>query len=808
MTATLLKDHSHARRAGVSAQDFQAVATLVDNTAPAPRRTRPQAGSPRQQLRSSLCDRWFGWMLALGGSLIALFLFAASSGRALTDLSLLSNCALAAFLIGSLLVVASGRPRSRSSLRQAALEAMSDLMSECVYVTDEQGKTLQVNAAAARCLGYSREHLLASDAHELFHAGHSEAGGRADGCPICGAGRRTDTFRSDHVLFRRADGALRRVSLVRYPLRLAETVVGSVILFADQTDRVRIKQRLRFTDAVFRNMSEAVILTDADARIRAVNPAFTEISGYQEPEVLGQSLGRFSDGLVSEKFYDPIWRTVDRSGHWQGEVWKRRKNGEAYPERVKITRVKDDADYPGGYLIVATDISDSLTKDERLRELSGQDQLTHLHNRHAFMELCGHALHRAHGRKLGMALLFLNLDRFKRINESLGHKLGDDLLRHVAKRIRASLREQDEIARLGGDEFILLLEDVERDAVPARVCRSLLALLEQPFVVDGRRIYLTASIGISLFPRDGTDISTLMKSADTAMHLAKRFGGNGYRYFAPALAEEARLFLHMETGLREALNKGQLRLFYQPQVSLTDGSILGLEALLRWQHPIEGLMLPGRFLATARAAGLMQPLTEWVLREASRQCRIWRDAGIPVGRIACNLDAQFFQLTGLEQQLNSTIRDAGIAASDLELEIVETAMQQHTVDDGLWQRLVDAGFALAIDDFGTGESSLSRLKQIPVETLKIDRSFVKDIDRDEDARSIIRAVIAMTKNLGKRVLAEGVETEVQLSFLKEIGCDALQGYFFARPMPADEIPDAVSWAATHFPAMCSLERAV
>jgi diguanylate cyclase (GGDEF)-like protein/PAS domain S-box-containing protein len=755
-----------------------------------------------------LSDRWFGWIVALGGSLLALLLFAASSGRALTDLSLLSNCALAAFLIGALLVIASGRPHSRSSLRRTALEAMSDLMSECVYVTDEQGKTLQVNAAAARFLGYSRERLLGSDAHQLFHAGPSEAGGRANGCPLCGARRRTETFRSENVLLRRADGTIMRVSLVSSPLKLAETIVGSVILFADQTDRVRINQRWRFTDAVFRSMPEAVILTDADSRIRAVNPAFTEISGYQESEVLGQNPVRFSDRLVTEAFYDRIWRSVDRSGSWQGEIWKRRKNGEVYPERVKVTRVKGDAAYPGGYLMLATDISDSLAKDERLRELSGQDQLTHLHDRHAVMELCGHALHRAQGRRLGMALLFLNLDRFKRINESLGHKLGDDLLRHVTKRIRASLREQDEVARLGGDEFVVLLEDVDQDAIPARFCRSLLALLEQPFVVESRRIYLTASIGISLFPRDGTDISTLMKSADTAMHLAKRFGGNGYRYFAPALAEEARLFLHMETNLREALKHEQLRLFYQPQVSLTDGSILGLEALLRWQHPVEGLMLPGRFLATARAAGLMQPVTEWVLREASRQCRVWREAGIPVGRIACNLDAQFFQLTGLEQQLNSTIRDAGIAATDLELEIVETAMQQHTVDDGLWQRLVDAGFALAIDDFGTGESSLSRLKQIPVETLKIDRSFVKDIDRDEDARSIIRAVIAMTKNLGKRVLAEGVETEAQLSFLKEIGCDALQGYLFARPMPADEIPDAISWAAQHFPAMCSLERAV
>jgi diguanylate cyclase (GGDEF)-like protein/PAS domain S-box-containing protein len=677
-------------------------------------------------------------------------------------------------------------------LRNAGLDALIENVSECVYVTDRKGRIVYANDATARSLGLHHDILLGKDAHRLFHVVQPVSGAKRF-CRICDVPEHGGRYRNEREVIRRADGTLAWVDLVSLPVKDGKTTIGSVVLFrhreeARRSDRLGPYAR----DALF-NLPESVVVTDASARIRAVNRAFAAVSGYEESDVVGKKLSVLTSGRRAQVFCDLIWRNVPRSGHWEGEVWKKRKNGELYRERVKITRISDEAGNTTGFVCITSDvrdISDIRAADSKVAESSGRDRLTRLYNRHAFAEICSHALHRAHGRDVGLALLILNLDRLKRINDSLGHTLVDELLCQVAERIRNTLREQDEVARLGGDEFIVLLEDMECDTDSTQICNALLAALRQPFVIGDQRLHLTASVGASVFPRDGSDLSMLMKSADTAMHFAKRIGGDGFRYFTPALGEEAQSFLRLETSLREALDKDQLRLYFQPQIAAGDGTVLGLEALLRWQHPVEGLISPSRFLETARAVGLMRPITDWVLREAARQCRIWRDQNVTVGRIACNLDAQAFQYPGLEQQLQATVREAGIMPCDLELEIVETAMQKPT-DGGLWERLVEAGFALSIDDFGTGESSLARLRQIPVGTLKIDRSFVSEIGTDEGAQNIIRAVIAMTKNLGIRVLAEGVETEEQLRFLTQAGCDAFQGYYFGHPMPPEEIPAAL-----------------
>jgi diguanylate cyclase (GGDEF)-like protein len=390
-----------------------------------------------------------------------------------------------------------------------------------------------------------------------------------------------------------------------------------------------------------------------------------------------------------------------------------------------------------------------------------------------------------------VALLYLGLDRFKRINDSLGHSAGDELIRQVAGRLGAAVREADVVARLGGDEFVILLEHVGGPDGPARLARKLLDQVREPVELQGRRLHVTASIGISLFPADGGDVTTLLRNADAAMYIAKRAGRDGYTYFTTTMAQEAGRRLELEVELRRALEADELVLHYQPQVLLPSGRLLGVEALVRWEHPQRGLLGPREFLGMAQDAGLMRRLTERVLALACRQARAWRERGVPIPRIAVNLDSQVLSCGDLEHELLEQVRQAGIQTTDLELEVTETTVVQAEHHAPLWQRLTALGFELAVDDFGIGESSLARLKALPFTTLKVDGSFVRDIESDESDRVLIRAIVAMARSLGKRVLAEGVETQAQLRFLSQIGCDDVQGYYFSRPVPADPLAESV-----------------
>jgi diguanylate cyclase (GGDEF)-like protein/PAS domain S-box-containing protein len=533
------------------------------------------------------------------------------------------------------------------------------------------------------------------------------------------------------------------------------------------------------------------LVTDANARIQAVNQAFTQITGYREEEVLGENPRILASGRHDARFYEQMWEAIRGVGYWEGEVWNRRKSGETYPETLKITAVRDADQAIIGFVSVFSDITELRAKEERLRHLAYHDQLTGLYNRNAFLQIFEHALHRAQDRQVRLALLYLDIDRFKRINDTLGHVVGDGLLKEVARRIRAALRVQDEVARLGGDEFVILIEDIDEQAATARLAHSLLEAIRAPLEVEGKSLYVTISIGVCVYPEDGTDPTTLLKNADAAMYLAKQSGRDAYRYFTAAMAREADARFELETSLRPALEAGQMRILYQPRVALADGQVIGVEALVRRQHPSEGLLSPDRFISAANETGLMQPLTQWVIGEVSRQCARWRAEGLEVGRIACNLDAGIYHPAALETMLLETVTAAGITPADIELEILETGMLRDLPSQGLWHRLVAHGFDLSIDDFGAGESSLTRIKELPVRTLKIDRGFVRDLETKAEDRSIVHTIIAMTRTLGKQALAEGVETDAQVRFLIEAGCDAIQGYWFSPPVPPEAIPDLV-----------------
>ena len=691
--------------------------------------------------------------------------------------------------VGSLLLLGAGFTLRRWLASRQRLRTITEHMAEGLYVMDLRGRIIHVNDAACTLLGFERRALLGRDAHVLLHAHSDGESLPAHLCPVRHEPRLGRIYRNDDEIFRRSDGTLVPVSVLASPLREERQVVGSIVLFRDLTEERAARERLRRADIAFRNLAEAVVVTDADANIQAVNRAFTAITGYAEAEVLGRNPRMLQSGRHDGRFYKRLWHQLVRTGRWEGEIWNRRKSGEVYPEWLKINAVVGRGGTILGYVSVFSDITELRANQERLRRLAYEDQLTGLYNRSAFMEALQQALQHARGVGTRLALLYLDLDRFKRINDSLGHVTGDALLEEVAGRIRAVLRPQDEVARLGGDEYVLLLDDVSERTSPARVAHALLAAVRRPMVLDGRRLHITASVGIALFPDDGGDAGTLLKHADAAMYLAKQQGRDGYRYFTGAMAVEARRRFELEAALREALRRDRLRLVYQPKVSLADGAVIGLEALLRWEHPRDGLLAPGQFLDVARDAGLMQPITEWLLHEAARQCRTWRDAGLRCGRISVNLDTGFFQPLPLEGLLLQIVAEAGISPDDLELEILETAMRADAETAALWQRLVGAGFELSIDDFGTGESSLARIKQLPVRTLKIDRSFVADIEHDDSDRAVIRTIIAMAKTLGKRALAEGVETEAQLRFLLRGGCDAVQGFYFSRPLVPEAVPE-------------------
>ncbi len=698
---------------------------------------------------------------------------------------------LAAFLAGSLLILVAGFALRRSLASRSRLRTISEHMAEGLYVMDATGKTLYANAAANHLLGYADGELIGQLAHDLIHAEHEEKVNSPADCPMRRWAERGEVYRSDREIFRHKDGHLLRVSLVSSPLREEGQVTGTVVLFRDIGAEHETRNRLRQADLAFSHLAEAVVVTDTEANIQAVNQAFTQITGYEEAEVLGKNPRLLSSGRHDPIYYQRMWEAIRDLGYWEGEIWNRRKNGEIYPEFLKIKAVRDEQQQVIGYVSVFSDITELRAKEERLRRLAYHDQLTGLYNRNAFLQIFEHALHRAQDRGAGLALLYLDLDRFKRINDTLGHVVGDALLQEIARRIRATLRAQDEVARLGDDEFVCLLEDLDFDLAPARVAHDLLERIRAPLALDGKQLYITASIGICVFPADGDGPTTLLKNADAAMYLAKQGGRDAYRYFSAAMAQEADARFELENALREALRTGQMRLVYQPKVALADGTVIGLEALVRWQHPRDGLLSPDRFLGVAAETGLMQPLTQWVVGEASRQCALWRTEGLAVGRIACNLDASVFHPAALESMLLQVVAAAGITPADLELEILETGMLREAQSRGLWDRLVGHGFDLSIDDFGTGESSLARLKELPVGTLKIDRSFVRDLETNENDRSIVRTMIAMTRTLGKEALAEGVETDAQMRFLIEAGCDAVQGYWFSRPLPPEAIPDLI-----------------
>ncbi|MEO4047194.1 EAL domain-containing protein [Pseudomonas sp. CAU 1711] len=564
---------------------------------------------------------------------------------------------------------------------------------------------------------------------------------------------------------------------------------GALGIGRDITQQRRAERDLRMAATVFEHSTAAILVTDPAGYMVRINETFQRITGFAPEDVLDQRPDMLTADRQQAAQFSYILAQLNQRGSWEGELWLKRKDGEQYPAWVGITAVQDDDGDLVSYVCFFNDISERKASEQRIHRLAYYDALTLLPNRTLFQDRLYTALQHAERHDEWVVLMFLDLDRFKPINDSLGHAAGDRMLKDVAVRLAACVDEDDTVARMGGDEFTLLLQARNTRAGALNraihVAEQILDSLAQPFVLQGREFFVTASIGIALAPQDGNELSQLMKNADTAMYHAKERGKNNFQFYQAEMNATALQRLELESDLRHALEQGQFQLYYQPQLSGDGKRLTGVEALLRWNHPRRGLVAPSEFVPVLEELGLIVQVGDWVIAEACRQLKAWHQASVRVPKVSLNLSARQFADGQLGMRISRTLADSGVPPACLELELTESILMRD-VDETLQTltSLKKLGLCIAVDDFGTGYSSLNYLKQFPIDVLKIDRSFVDGVPAGEQDSQIARAIIAMAHSLGLAVIAEGVETQEQLDFLRQHGCDEVQGYLFGKPMPA------------------------
>lgn len=554
----------------------------------------------------------------------------------------------------------------------------------------------------------------------------------------------------------------------------------------DITGQKQADADLRVAAVAF-ELQESLMITDANKIILRVNQAFIDETGYAADEVIGQTPRLLSSGTQDEAFYRAMWETINRTGKWQGEIWDRRKNGEVYPKWLTISAVKRDDGVVTHYVGTHTDITERKAAAARLQHLACHDPLTDLPNREGLHERMMQVLGTAKRNRKILCLMLIDLDNFKAINDMPGHLIGDQVLVQVARRLVKATRQSDIVARTGGDEFVILLPDVESSGDAAHVAKMILKSLSEPLLINGEELHTSASIGICLYPDDAINGDDLLKKADVAMYHAKAEGRGNYQFFTEALQQAALRRNSIEKDLRIALERQQFMLYYQPQLDLRTGQLMGVEALVRWQHPGRGMVSPVEFIPVAEETGLIIPIGDWVLQEACRQLADWRARGIQHIRMSVNLAARQFSDPKLPARVREIMDKHALPSASLDLEVTESMTMGSPADaTEMMKILTGHGYSLSLDDFGTGYSSLTYLKLFPISTLKIDRSFVKDIETDPDDASICDITVLLAHKLGMKVIAEGVETEAQLKYLLSIGCEKIQGYLISKPLPADQ----------------------
>lgn len=572
---------------------------------------------------------------------------------------------------------------------------------------------------------------------------------------------------------------------------LAFVLAGVLVRHLRRGGKVAAEQ-LSLADAVFRNSVESIVVADAGLRIVEVNPAFCRMTGYEREEIVGRHIDALKSGRHDEAFYEALWEQLSSRGSWEGELWNRRKNGEIFPALASAAAVKSVDGRTVNYTGMIFDLSQHETVEALIGQLRTFDGLTALPNRESWVSALSQAVANAQRSQTRFTVLELDLDRFKVINDTLGFGVGDQVLIEAAERIKNTLRRRDIVARPGGNRFSVLLDEIVNPQAIAGVCEKLLTAFASPFALEGTSAHVTVSIGVALYPGDGSDARTLMMAAESALYSAKADGRNVYKYYSPEMNEAGSTLFRLERMLRQALNSDEFSLVYQPQFRADDGRLVGVEALLRWRNAELGQVSPVQFIPVAEETGLIVPIGEWVMRVACRQARAWLDQlglAIPV---AVNLSARQFRRNDLLVSVQGILDETGLPNHLLELEITEGLLMSdpHGATD-IIRGLSCLGIKTALDDFGTGYSSLAYLKSFPITKLKIDRAFVRDLPDNQSDCAIANTIIALGLNLDMEVLAEGVETVAQRDFLTASGCHAFQGYLLARPMPAEELTQAL-----------------
>ncbi len=674
------------------------------------------------------------------------------------------------------------RKRTEHALRdrETQYRAVIETTTDGFWVVDMEGRLREVNDAYVHRSGYTREELLGMRVTDV-EARETPEEMAAHIAKVMRDG--SDLFESWH---RAKDGSLWpvEINVSHWP-----AAGGRLFMFLrDISARRASEAQTQQLSRALEQTADAVMITDRHGVIEHVNPALETMTGYSRAELIGRKPSVFRSGIQDEAFYRRLWDTILGGEIFNDVLVNRRKDGSLYYEEKLISPIKDGDGNITHFVATARDITERMAAQVRLAHLAHHDALTELPNRALFLDRLKQALARArwHGRLV--AVIFLDLDRFKVINDTLGHDIGDRLLQQMSARLHSSVRARDTVARFGGDEFAILLDDVASENDIGHVARKVLETLTPAFDIEGRELYVSASLGISLYPNDGDDARTLLKNADTAMYRAKESGKNNYQFYSADMSAHALERLTLESSLRHALGRNEFTLHYQPQVDARTGNVLGVEALLRWRHPERGLVGPSDYIGLLEETGLILSVGEWALTTACEQLRAWHAAGWSDLRLAVNLSARQVGDPGFVGLLERLVAQHGCVAGKLELEITESVLMQHTRHalDNI-EAAHRLGLRIALDDFGTGYSSLSYLQRFPIDTLKIDRSFIRDLPDDPDDALLTEAILNMARSLRIGVIAEGVETAAQRDFLSARGCHHMQGYLFGRPMPAAEI---------------------
>lgn len=655
-----------------------------------------------------------------------------------------------------------------------------------IYVFDADTlHFVQANHGAQRNLGYSMEELKTLTPLDL-KPGFTQQSFETLLAPLRHGETLSLVFETRH---KRKDGSLYPVE-VRLQLSRDETPPVFFAIIQDISERQQAEAQMRQLSSALEQTADVVVITDHHGVIQYVNPAYEQITGYSPQEVLGKNASVVKSGEHGKDFYEEMWRTILAGRVFRGVVTNRKKDGSLYYEEKAISPLKDGSGHIISFVSTGKDITQRLQSEERLHHLAHHDPLTNLPNRLLLQKRLNQVMREADRLERLVAVMFLDLDHFKTINDTLGHDIGDALLIAVAERLANCLRPGDTISRLGGDEFTITLANIAHVDDVTRVAQKILDQFISPFCIGGRDLFVTPSIGITLYPLDEKDDASLLRDADIAMYRAKELGRNQFQFYTPELNVRAARRLELETGLRQAIEKQELILHYQPLVDMKTGQIRGMEALLRWQHPKFGLIPPLDFIPLAEDTGLIVPIGEWVLKTACAQIKAWHDTGFPALQVAVNLSSKQLRDKNLINVVKQALKEAGVEARYLDLELTESVlMQDMELATTILKELKTVGVSFSLDDFGTGYSSLSYLKRFPIDYLKIDRSFIRDITTDPVGAGLVQAIIAMANVLKIKVIAEGVETFEQLELLRRHGCDITQGYYCSPPVDAENFTD-------------------